>query len=148
MAAVLTPMMAAVLTCLTSTNTASSVCLWSGALLFLFTLSASAFVEELDDSFMENKGPDEIWLIKFYAPWCTFCKQLDPVWHQIGSELRSHGSLVQVGKSDATVSTGLAKEFRVKNYPAIFMFKKNVKYTYLGPRTKDAIMEFADRVGG
>ncbi|XP_075933553.1 protein disulfide-isomerase tmx3a-like isoform X1 [Anarhichas minor] len=114
----------------------------------LLALSASAFVEELDDSFMERRGADDIWLIKFYAPWCLFCKQLDPVWHQIGSELRSLGSPVNVGKSDATASTGLAKEFKVRGYPAILMLKKDVKYNYSGPRTKDGILDFANRVGG
>lgn len=48
---------------------------------------------------------DVVLSLQFYAPWCTFCKQLDPVWHQIGSELKSLGSPVNVGKSDATVST-------------------------------------------
>ncbi|XP_022622108.1 protein disulfide-isomerase TMX3-like isoform X1 [Seriola dumerili] len=108
----------------------------------------SAFVDELDDSFMETRGADDIWLIKFYAPWCTFCKQLDPVWHQIGSELKSLGSPVNVGKSDATANTGLAKEFKVRGYPSILMLKKGVKYNYSGPRTKDGIMDFAHRVGG
>ncbi|GAA6235093.1 protein disulfide-isomerase TMX3-like [Lates japonicus] len=117
-------------------------------LLCVALVSVSAFVEELDDSFMETRGADDIWLIKFYAPWCTFCKQLDPVWHQIGSELKSLGSPVSVGKSDATTSTGLAKEFRVRGYPAILMLKKGVKYNYSGPRTKDGIMDFAHRVGG
>uniref|UniRef100_A0A3P8RTE0 protein disulfide-isomerase n=1 Tax=Amphiprion percula TaxID=161767 RepID=A0A3P8RTE0_AMPPE len=120
----------------------------STLLTVLLFVSASAFVEELDDSFMERKGAEDIWLIKFYAPWCTFCKQLDPVWHQIGSELRSLGSPVQVGKSDATASPGLAKEFRIRGYPAILMLKKDVTYNYLGPRTKDGIMDFADRVAG
>uniref|UniRef100_UPI0037E79BB7 protein disulfide-isomerase tmx3a-like n=1 Tax=Semicossyphus pulcher TaxID=241346 RepID=UPI0037E79BB7 len=114
----------------------------------LLALSVSAFVEELDDSFMQTRAADDIWLIKFYAPWCTFCKQLDPVWHQIGSELKSLGSPVNVGKSDATASTGLAKEFRVRGYPAILMIKKDVKYNYSGPRTKDGILDFANRVGG
>ncbi|XP_039878713.1 protein disulfide-isomerase TMX3-like isoform X2 [Simochromis diagramma] len=114
----------------------------------LLFASAAAFVEELDDSFMETKGDDEIWLIKFYAPWCTFCKQLDPVWHQIGSEYRSLGSPVHVGKSDATANTGLAKEFRVRTYPAILMLKKNIKYNYSGVRTKDGIMDFANRIAG
>ncbi|XP_041805927.1 protein disulfide-isomerase TMX3-like [Chelmon rostratus] len=118
------------------------------SVFLLLLVSASAFVEELDDSFMETRGADDIWLIKFYAPWCTFCKQLDPVWHQIGSELKSLGSPVNVGKSDATVSTGLAKEFRVRGYPAIIMLKKDVKYNYSGPRTREGIMDFANRVGG
>ncbi|XP_068998338.1 protein disulfide-isomerase tmx3a-like [Embiotoca jacksoni] len=117
-------------------------------LLCVSVVLVSAFVEELDDSFMETKGADEIWLIKFYAPWCTFCKQLDPVWHEIGSEMRSLGSPVRVGKSDATASINLAKEFRVKNYPAILMLKKDVKYNYSGRRSKDGIMDFANRVGG
>uniref|UniRef100_A0A3B3USW7 protein disulfide-isomerase n=1 Tax=Poecilia latipinna TaxID=48699 RepID=A0A3B3USW7_9TELE len=62
-------------------------------------LLGSAFVEELDDTnliTLTTVSP------QFYAPWCSFCKQLDPVWHQIGSELRSLGSPVRVGKSDAT----------------------------------------------
>uniref|UniRef100_A0A3B5QVB8 protein disulfide-isomerase n=1 Tax=Xiphophorus maculatus TaxID=8083 RepID=A0A3B5QVB8_XIPMA len=68
-------------------------------------LLGSAFVEELDDTnliTLTTLSP------QFYAPWCSFCKQLDPVWHQIGSELRSLGSPVRVGKSDATVNTGLS----------------------------------------
>ncbi|XP_030258993.1 protein disulfide-isomerase TMX3-like isoform X2 [Sparus aurata] len=120
----------------------------SGLLLLLLLVCMSAFVEELDDSFLETRGADDIWLIKFYAPWCSFCKQLDPVWHQIGSELRSVGSPVNVGKSDATVSIGLAKEFKVRGYPAILMLKKDVKYNYSGPRTREGILDFANRVGG
>ncbi|XP_047224680.1 protein disulfide-isomerase TMX3-like isoform X3 [Girardinichthys multiradiatus] len=117
-------------------------------LLLVSITSGSAFVEELDDTFMETKEPDEIWLIQFYAPWCSFCKQLDPVWHKIGSELRSLGSPIRVGKSDATANTALAKEFKVRNYPAILMLKNNVKYNYPGSRTKDGILDFADRVSG
>ncbi|XP_074544629.1 protein disulfide-isomerase tmx3a-like [Halichoeres trimaculatus] len=114
----------------------------------LLAVSVSAFVEELDDSFIETRTADDIWLIKFYAPWCSFCKQLDPVWHQVGSELKSLGSPVNVGKSDATASTALAREFRVRGYPAILMWKKGVMYNYSGPRTKDGILDFAHRVGG
>uniref|UniRef100_A0A8D3CIJ6 protein disulfide-isomerase n=1 Tax=Scophthalmus maximus TaxID=52904 RepID=A0A8D3CIJ6_SCOMX len=91
---------------------------------------------------------NDIWLIEFYAPWCSFCKQLEPVWHQIGSELKSLGSPVNVGKSDATANTGLAKEFKVRGYPAILMWKKNMKYVYSGRRSKDGIMEFTERVAG
>ncbi|XP_051250341.1 protein disulfide-isomerase TMX3-like isoform X2 [Dicentrarchus labrax] len=118
------------------------------SVLLALSVCVSAFVEELDDDFMKTRQADDIWLIKFYAPWCSFCKQLDPVWHQIGSELRSLGSPVNVGKSDATANTGLAKEFRVRSYPAILMWRKDVKYNYVGPRTKDGILDFANRVAG
>ncbi|KAG7522423.1 disulfide-isomerase TMX3-like [Solea senegalensis] len=115
--------------------------------VLLATLT-SAFVEELDDSFLTTRTVDDSWIIKFYAPWCSLCKQLDPVWHQIGSELKSLGSPVKVGKCDATANIGLAKEFRVKGYPAILMWKKHLKYNYSGPRTRDAILDFTHRVSG
>ncbi|XP_010893806.1 protein disulfide-isomerase TMX3 [Esox lucius] len=110
--------------------------------------TASAYVEELDDRFKNTRRADEIWLIEFYAPWCTFCQQLDPVWYEIGAELKSMGSPISVGKVDADVHRSLAKEFRVTDYPAIKLWKDDLKYNYRGPRTKEAIMDFADRVSG
>uniref|UniRef100_A0A3Q2ZD32 protein disulfide-isomerase n=1 Tax=Hippocampus comes TaxID=109280 RepID=A0A3Q2ZD32_HIPCM len=81
---------------------------------------------------------------QFYAPWCRICKEMDPTWHRIGSELKSVGSPVNVGKCDAIANA----EFKVRTYPAIFMWKNDMKYLYLGPRTADAIVEFANRVSG
>ncbi|KAL0966899.1 hypothetical protein UPYG_G00301560 [Umbra pygmaea] len=117
-------------------------------IILLNSATVSAFVEELDDKIKNTRRPDEIWLIQFYAPWCTFCKQLDPVWYEIGAELKSMGSPINVGKVDADVYTSFAKEFRVTDYPAIKLWKDDVKYNYRGPRTKEGIMEFADRVSG
>ncbi|XP_071769308.2 protein disulfide-isomerase tmx3a-like [Centroberyx gerrardi] len=134
-------------------NTKNNLLFTVNACVFVLSVllsltAASAFVEELDDTFMEMKEPEEIWLIKFYAPRCSFCKQLDRVWHEIGSELKSLGAPVSVGKADATAHTGLAKEFKVQGYPAILMLKNDIKYNYQGPRTKDGIMDFASRVAG
>ncbi|XP_076023842.1 protein disulfide-isomerase tmx3a-like [Genypterus blacodes] len=117
-------------------------------LLLSVFLPVSSFVLELDDLFMDSRDSEDIWLIKFYAPWCSVCKQLDPVWHELGSELRSLGSPVIVAKVDATVHTGLAKTFRIRSYPSIFMLKKEVKYKHDGARSKDAIMAFTNRVAG
>lgn len=39
---------------------------------------------------------------KFYAPWCGHCKKLEPIWNEVGLEMKSIGSPVKVGKMDAT----------------------------------------------
>uniref|UniRef100_A0A8C9U5R4 protein disulfide-isomerase n=1 Tax=Scleropages formosus TaxID=113540 RepID=A0A8C9U5R4_SCLFO len=91
---------------------------------------------------------DDVWLVDFYAPWCGYCKKLEPVWREVGAELRSSGSPVRVGMIDATAHTGVAAEFAVRGYPTIKLFKGDLSYNYKGPRTKDAIIEFANRVAG
>lgn len=45
-------------------------------------------------------------LFQFYAPWCGYCKKLEPIWHEVGAELKSSGSPVRVGKMDATAYSG------------------------------------------
>uniref|UniRef100_A0A8C6UHL8 protein disulfide-isomerase n=1 Tax=Neogobius melanostomus TaxID=47308 RepID=A0A8C6UHL8_9GOBI len=106
-----------------------------------------AFVEDLDDSFKDSRVND-IWLVDFYAPWCGYCKKLEPVWEDVGLELKSSGSPVRVGKMDATAFSGMASEFGVRGYPTIKLLKGDLAYSYKGPRTKDDIVEFANRVSG
>uniref|UniRef100_A0A3P8WA18 protein disulfide-isomerase n=1 Tax=Cynoglossus semilaevis TaxID=244447 RepID=A0A3P8WA18_CYNSE len=81
---------------------------------------------------------DDVWIIQFYAPWCSLCKQLDPIWRQVASELKSLGSPVNVGQSDATVNTVWV----------FFRWKKNMKYNYSGAKTRDGIMTWTLRVSG
>ncbi|KAG7488806.1 hypothetical protein MATL_G00037830 [Megalops atlanticus] len=113
----------------------------------LLSSAVFAFVEDLDDTFKDSRMGD-IWLVDFYAPWCGYCKKLEPVWHEVGAELRSSGSPVRVGKMDATAYSGVASEFGVRGYPTIKLLKGELSYNYKGPRTKDDIIEFANRVAG
>lgn len=43
---------------------------------------------------------------QFYAPWCGYCKKLEPIWQEVGVELKTSGSPVRVGKMDATAYSG------------------------------------------
>ncbi|CAK6967488.1 protein disulfide-isomerase TMX3 [Scomber scombrus] len=123
---------------------ASLIC---GVVAAFLSSAVLAFVEDLDDTFKDTRVSD-VWLVDFYAPWCGYCKKLEPVWHDVGAELRSSGSPVRVGKMDATAYSGMASEFGVRGYPTIKLLKGDLAYNYKGPRTKDDIVEFANRVAG
>uniref|UniRef100_A0A8C4WXV0 Thioredoxin domain-containing protein n=1 Tax=Eptatretus burgeri TaxID=7764 RepID=A0A8C4WXV0_EPTBU len=45
-------------------------------------------------------------IIIFYAPWCGHCKNLEPVWNEVATEMQASMSPIRVGKLDATVNTG------------------------------------------
>uniref|UniRef100_A0AAY4B0J3 protein disulfide-isomerase n=1 Tax=Denticeps clupeoides TaxID=299321 RepID=A0AAY4B0J3_9TELE len=89
-----------------------------------------------------------LFYVFFYAPWCGYCKKLEPIWHEVGAELKSSGSPVRVGKMDATAYSGIASEYGVRGYPTIKLLKGDLAYNYKGQRTKDDIIEFANRVAG
>uniref|UniRef100_A0A8D0GHX6 protein disulfide-isomerase n=1 Tax=Sphenodon punctatus TaxID=8508 RepID=A0A8D0GHX6_SPHPU len=91
--------------------------------------------------FKDNRK-DDIWLVDFYAPWCGHCKKLEPVWNEVGREIRSIGSPVKIGKMDATSHSSKYV------WMLIALLKGDLAYNYRGPRTKDDIIEFANRVAG
>ncbi|XP_056377452.1 protein disulfide-isomerase TMX3 isoform X1 [Hyla sarda] len=121
-------------------------CTFLATALFLLATS-SAFVEDLDETFKDTRQED-VWLVDFYAPWCGHCKKLEPVWNEVGTEMRTSGSPVRVGKMDATVHSSIASEFGVRGFPTIKLLKGEMAYNYRGPRTKEDIIEFANRVAG
>ncbi|KAM4606140.1 protein disulfide-isomerase TMX3 [Polymixia lowei] len=123
---------------------ASLIC---GVVAAFMSSTVLAIVEDLDDTFKDTRV-DDVWLVDFYAPWCGYCKKLEPVWYDVGAELKSSGSPVRVGKMDATAYSGIASEFGVRGYPTIKLLKGDLAYNYKGPRTKDDIIEFANRVAG
>ncbi|XP_075069351.1 protein disulfide-isomerase TMX3 [Mixophyes fleayi] len=126
---------------------AAGICFFLATALLFLLASSSAFVEDLDDTFKETRQ-DDIWIVDFYAPWCGHCKKLEPVWNEVGIEMRKSGSPVRVGKMDATIHSSIASEFGVRGFPTIKLLKGDMAYNYRGPRTKEDIIEFSNRVAG
>ncbi|XP_022660901.1 protein disulfide-isomerase TMX3-like isoform X2 [Varroa jacobsoni] len=109
-------------------------------------LSASlGRVIELSDRFLEIKNR-EVWLIKFYAPWCGHCKQLEPVWSQVSQRLVDTD--IRVSRLDCTKYTSIAQQFRVSGFPTIMYINKDKQVEYRGERTITDILDFARRVHG
>jgi len=88
-------------------------------------------------------------LVEFYAPWCGHCKQLAPVYEQVGAELSQIPSIV-IAKIDAT-NNDINPLFGIKGFPTIKLFRSNDKQNpidYEGDRTKDDLIEFIQKNSG
>jgi thioredoxin domain-containing protein 5 len=80
------------------------------------------------------------WLIKFYAPWCGHCRQLEPVYEKVAELLNGE---VNVAKVDVPQSRDLGTRFDIKGFPTLKLLSKGQVYTYKGRRTAEDIAEFA-----
>lgn len=106
-------------------------------------------VYELSDRFLDiYKKDSRSWLVKFYAPWCHYCRQLEPVYMQVAQTLANEGSEVVVGRIDCTRFTAVTTTFPVKGFPTILFIHPDYIVEYDGDRTKEEITDFARRLSG
>jgi len=94
------------------------------------------------DSVAFDKSKDV--LVEFYAPWCGHCKQLAPIYDELGEKYKDHESVV-IAKMDAT--TNELEHTKIQSFPTIKLYKKgdNQVVPYTGARTLDAFVEFLEQ---
>lgn len=108
-------------------------------------LARASKVLELSDRFLEVRH-DGVWLVKFYAPWCSHCKMLEPIWSQVAQSLVDTD--IRVGRVDCTRFTSVATEFGVRGFPTILFIKGHKTVEYKGDRNRDEIADFGRRMDG
>jgi len=88
-----------------------------------------------------NKDKDV--LVEFYAPWCGHCKQLAPIYDQLGEKYKDSETVV-IGKMDATVNE--LEHTKVQSFPTIKLFKKgdNKVIDFKGSRTLEGFVAFLE----
>ena len=86
---------------------------------------------------------DNSLLVEFYAPWCGHCKQLAPIWDELGEKYKDHETIV-IAKMDSTANE--LEEVKVQGFPTIKLFKKgtNEIVDYNGDRTVDGFSKFLE----
>lgn len=104
------------------------------------TIVASTFAAEI------NREPNV--LVEFYAPWCGFCRKMEPAYKELARRLAGVSGL-SVARIDA--SRNEVEGVHIAGYPTLFLYRRGEKepLIYSGDRsTRDMLYWLSMRVKG
>jgi len=97
-------------------------------------------------------------LVNFYAPWCPWCQRLEPSWDAATNEIHDKypesDGRIRLAKVDCTIDSDLCRQHQITGFPSIRVYRKghddiyvahrHGHESYIGDRTKTAIVAFAE----
>jgi protein disulfide-isomerase A1 len=96
------------------------------------------------DSVALDKSKDV--LVEFYAPWCGHCKQLVPIYEQLGEKFKDSATVL-IAKIDSTANE--LEHTKINSFPTIKLFKRdtNEVVDYNGERNLEGLTKFVESGG-
>ncbi|KAJ2743061.1 hypothetical protein GGI20_004027 [Coemansia sp. BCRC 34301] len=98
------------------------------------TLTKENFVDKV------SSGP---WFVKFYAPWCTHCQHLAPIWAQLGEATKGK---VNIGKINCDDASALCSKYNVQGYPTLKLLWEGEATDFKGARDLSSLEAFVENV--
>ena len=102
----------------------------------------SNYVKNIDQLKPEE---NEIMIVKFYAPWCGYCKKLVPDWSKLEEgyhKKRVNGKIIYVLKVNCDEYPKIGEMYGVQGYPTIKILTKNGEKDHEGPRDISGMEKF------
>ncbi|XP_075225832.1 protein disulfide isomerase [Lycorma delicatula] len=85
-------------------------------------------------------------LVEFYAPWCGHCKQLAPIYDELGEAFKDNPNVI-IAKMDATANE--LEHTKITSFPTLKLYAKgdNKVIEYNGERTLEGLTKFLETGG-
>ena len=85
-------------------------------------------------------------LVDFWAPWCVYCRRIEPAVEELAEN--TEGNLV-VGKVNVDEQEALADRFGVETIPSLILFRNGEQAgeELVAPGSRDAIEEWLEENG-
>jgi protein disulfide-isomerase-like protein len=104
--------------------------------------------EKSYDDFVKSH---DVVLVNFFAPWCHWCRRLEPVWEHTAGEVkrREYKNTVTFARVDCVKEAGLCRRHMVRAYPTILTYqqgKTDLRKMYRGDRSTAAFLDYVEHL--
>jgi thiol-disulfide isomerase/thioredoxin len=97
-------------------------------------------------------GDGNVWLVEFYAPWCSHCRHFESTYDEIAAHFhrddptkKGKKKAVRVAKVDGDSERALSSRFGVHGYPSFFVLEGWTVYAFQSSRSKHNLIRFAEQ---
>lgn len=73
-----------------------------------------------DAMFQETIRQEGLVIVEFWAPWCSYCKLLEPILQELSEEFAGE---VNIATINVETNTEVSAELNVMSLPAMFFYK-------------------------
>eukprot|EP00934_Nitzschia_sp_Nitz4_P001555 Nitzschia sp. Nitz4//scaffold294_size23022//4824//5833//NITZ4_008513-RA/size23022-augustus-gene-0.19-mRNA-1//-1//CDS//3329546220//1555//frame0 len=114
-------------------------------LVFLISRVQGSAIELTLSNFAEAVEGKNVF-IKFYAPWCGHCRNMEEDWDELAKEYNKN-PITLVAQVDCTSDEGqpVCQDFDIQGFPTIVYGDPMSAETYEGPREYEAMSAFAKK---
>ncbi|XP_067118624.1 thioredoxin domain-containing protein 5 [Centruroides vittatus] len=97
---------------------------------------------QLTENDFEETIETGVTFIKFFAPWCGHCRNLEPTWNHLGQKFLTNDR-IKIAKVDCTLHENLCSKHKVDGYPTLLLFRNGERLAeYKGNRELPSLHDF------
>lgn len=106
----------------------------------VITLTSRTFDKSVRDG--------SVWLVEFYAPWCSHCTQFRPDYEKVAQTLHTANDddktdrAVKVAKVDGDAERAISTRFGIRGFPSFYVIDGWNVYEYEGSRSVQKLVDF------
>jgi protein disulfide-isomerase-like protein len=83
---------------------------------------------------------NDLTLINFFAPWCSHCMELEPLYHKAAVILMQNKHPLKIARVDCTTDLPLCTKLGIDRYPTLTIFKYGIASPFNGDRSDTSIV--------